>query len=159
MDDQTRNGIIIAAVNAAGPMDDDNTAGWSAKVASLTASIAAMCSPESSLAKVVNGVAASKVFTAVVTDVVKEQSSTRGLVTLKAKPSKFHTDGVEQARTDRTDSSEAARNLARRLRGLIGHKVALWVEVEEINGGAAKVRVIRHVEDLGVATQVEADAA
>jgi hypothetical protein len=33
--------------------------------------------------------------------------------------------------------------------------VTVWVEVEQINGGAGKVRVIRHIEDLGMARDVE----
>ena len=40
--------------------------------------------------------------------------------------------------------------MARRLTMLVGHRVLLWVEVAVMNGGAGKVRVIRHVEDLGV---------
>ncbi len=153
LDEQTRNSIILAAVNAAGPVADTEHGSWNARVAQLAASITAMCKPDSPLAKIVDSVSVSKVFTAIITNVKKEQSSTRGLVTLKAKPSKFHPDGIEQARTDRTDSSESARMLAKRLLSLVGHRVTLWVEVESINGGESKVRVIRHVEDLGVAAE------
>jgi hypothetical protein len=42
----------------------------------------------------------SKVFTAVIAVVVREESSTRGLVTLRTRPKQFHPDGIEQARTD-----------------------------------------------------------
>jgi hypothetical protein len=143
------NQIVLASVSAAGPVGDD-LAAWNESVSDMAARITAMCSPTSSIAKIVAGVANSKVFTATVMEIKKESSSTRGLVTLKTRPSKFHEDGIEQARTERTDSPDGLA-MARRLRGLVGHRVAIWVEVEEINDGANKVRVVRHVEDLGLA--------
>jgi hypothetical protein len=83
-----------------------------------------------------------------VVQVVKERSSTRGLVTLRARPSQFHPDGIEHARTERTDGPEGLP-MARTLRGLTGHRVALWIEEQTTGNGARKVRVIQHVKDLG----------
>jgi hypothetical protein len=130
--------VVLAAVIAAGSDDPE-------KVAEHAARIAAMCTPGSPVARAVEGVRRSKVFTAVVARVEREDSSTRALVTLRTKPSRWHEDGVEQARTERTDSGGLP--LARRLLALTGHRVLLWVEVEDT--GTSKVRVIRHVEDLG----------
>lgn len=143
--------IVLAAINAVGPDRGDPENPWAAQVAQKSAEIAVMAYGDRSAAvKAIDGVVGpnTKVFTATVVDVVKESSSTRGLVTLKTKPSNFHPDGVEQARTERTDDP-SGRAMARALRAVKGHRVAIWIEVEEINGGTGKVRVIRHFEDLG----------
>ena len=100
------------------------------------------------MSRLIDAVHGSKVFTAVITGVAKEHSSTRGLVTLRTRPSQFHPDGVEQARTERTDSPDGLL-MARTLRGLTGHRVALWIEEQTTGDGARKVRIIQHVKDLG----------
>lgn len=141
------NQIVLAAVSAVGPMGDDQN-DWMVSIQDMAARITAMCTPTSSVAKAIQGVANSKVFTGVVLGVSKEESSTRGLVTLQGKPSKFHEDGIETARTERTDTPVGLA-MARRLRRLVGHRIVLWVEVEQIRDGTSKTRVIRHVEDLG----------
>jgi hypothetical protein len=41
--------------------------------------------------------------------------------------------------------------MARTLRGLTGHRVALWIEEQTTGNGARKVRIIQHVKDLGLA--------
>lgn len=142
------NQIVLAAVAAVGSKPEDGEqADWDLEIHEMAARITAMCSPTSSVAKTIQSVAASKVFTGVILSVKREESSTRGLVTIQGKPSKFHEDGVETARTDRTDGASGLA-MARRLRKLVGHRVVLWVEVEQIKDGASTVRVIRHVEDL-----------
>lgn len=167
MDDTTRTSIIIAAVTAAGPvpalLDEDgrpvlNTrnkpvldrAAWSLSVEQLATTITALTAPTSSLSKVVNAVAEAKVFTGTVLGCKKESSSTRGIVTLKTRVSDHHPDGTEVARTERTDNP-AGKAMAQMFRNdLVGHKVVVWVQVEQMAGSTNKVRVIRHVEDLGV---------
>jgi len=67
-------------------------------------------------------------------------------VKLLTKPSKWNDGGKEKVRTERTDNPEGMA-MAKRLTELKGHRVLLWIEVEEYDGG--KVRVVRHVEDLG----------
>ena len=147
MEQSEVNQIILAAVGAVGPVGDDQSE-WMLSVQDMAARIAAMCTPNSTVARAVVGVANSKVFTGVVQGIKKEASSTRGVVTLQGKPSKFHEDGIETARTERTDTA-AGMAMARRIRRLVGHRVVVWVEVEPIRDGASKSRVIRHVEDLG----------
>lgn len=154
MDDALRTSIILAAVNAAGPAGDD-PAEYDERLKEQVARIAAMCSASSPVAKVVEGVAASKVFAATVVGIVKEQSSTRGKVTLKTKPSKWHEDGIEEARTERTDNGGLP--MCRKLRALVGHRVQIWIEVEETDRG--KVRVVRHVEDLGADESLDSEPA
>ena len=158
MDDALRTQIVLAAVSAAGPADPTDTAGWQARVADMAAAITAACQPGSQISKVVEQVAASKTFVATVVKVTKEASSTRGIVTLRTTPNDHHPDGIETARTERTDNP-IGRSMARRLVKLVGHRVLLWVEVEAIANGARKSRVIRHVEDMGLDPAVAAPAA
>lgn len=160
LEDATRVSIILSAISAAGPADSE---GWSAEVNDLAAKITAMTAPDSDLSKVVNGVHNAKVFTGDVIGIRKEASSSRGIVTLKTgttytKPGL--PEGYEEARTDVT-YNPAGKRMANRLRSLIGHKVAVWVEVEEYKkegapGGKGQSRVIRHVEDLGLSTDQDA---
>ena len=156
MEESQRTQVILSAVTATGPRSEgESRAEWVARVASMAAGITAMCSDRSPLAKVVEQVERSKVFQATVLGVTKEQSSTRGIVRLRTSPSQFHPDGVEEARTERTDTPIGLA-MARMIRSeLVGHRVTVWVEVEQINGGAGKVRVIRHIEDLGMARDAE----
>lgn len=149
MDAAIRTQIILASVASTGPVGDDPT-DWQVRVAETAARITAMCSESSPVSVAVEGVERSKVFTAVVEAVRKEQSSTRAVVTLKTRPSQFHPDGLEEARSERTDNPVGLA-MARRLVSLRGHRVALWVEVESTSSGSSKVRVVRHVEDLGPA--------
>ena len=144
-----RTAIITAAVTAAGPVGDDTDDTWTARVGDLAARITVMCQDGSDVAAIVDGIGVAKRFTATVLAVTREQSSTRALVRLRTAPSQFHADGLEDARSERTDRPSGLA-MARRLTMLVGHRVLLWVEVAVMNGGAGKVRVIRHVEDLGV---------
>lgn len=151
MDDATRTTIIIAAAQAAGP--DAGDGNWGIAVSEKAASIAAMVSPHSPVSKLVTDMAEAKAFTATILEVKKEQSSTRALVSLKTRPSEHHPSGVEPARTDRTDNPSGLA-LARKMRELKYHRVMVWIAMEEVSGGSRKVRVLRHVEDLGIDTEV-----
>ena len=170
IDPIVRTQIVLGAVNAAtaklaaltsqaaGDRDAlDRMPDLEALIARSAAEITAAIDPKSAVSRLIDAVHGSKVFTAVITEVVREPSSTRGLVTLRTRPSQFHPDGVEQARTQRTDSPDGLL-MARTLRGLTGHRVALWIEEQTTGNGARKVRVIQHVKDLGRADD-DRDAA
>lgn len=143
-----KHSIITAAVTATGPQGNDPTA-WRTAVHANIASITAMMDEGSDAMKIIDSVANAKVFPASIAGIEKETSSTRGLVTLRTRPSERHPDGVEQARTERTDS-ERGKAMARRLRSLVGHRVLLWVDLQKMSSGNTSVRVIAHVEDLGI---------
>lgn len=149
MEQEKIDQIVLAAVGAAGPVAGDPTS-WLDRVTDLSARIAVLCSDRSRPARKVQSILASKVFTATVVGGKLETSSTRGIVNLKTKETQQHPDGLEQVRTERTDSPDGAAMWSQ-IKGLKGHRVALWVEVQEYNGGAAKVRVVQHFEDLGLA--------
>jgi hypothetical protein len=147
MEQSDKNRIAIAAVTAAGSVGDDRAA-WNDRVLELAAQITAMTSPSSDVMTAIESVSNAKVFTAVLLEIKKEQSSTRGLVTLKTRVSEHAPDGTEQARTERTDTRQGLA-MARRCRALVGHRVAVWVDLQTMKGGSNKVRVIAHIEDLG----------
>lgn len=157
MDDSARSAIITAAVIAAGPDTGDGT--WGATVRDKAATIAAMNTPMSPIGKLVDAMTDddTKVFSGTVLAVKKEESSKRALVTLKTRASTHHPSGVETARTDRTDNP-AGLALARKLRDLKYHRVMVWLQMEQMSGSTNKVRVLIHVEDLGVDPDV-ADVA
>lgn len=152
MDTETRTQIVLAAVAATGPEVEGGD--WSSSVAQMAARITAMCSERSEVARVIDQVADAKVFPGTVLSVVREKSSTRGLVTLRTRPSEHHPDGTEPVRTERTDTTLGLA-MAKRLTALVGHKVMVWVEVEQIPNSTRKSRVVRHVEDLGVDANTE----
>ncbi|MPV51020.1 hypothetical protein GCG21_13595 [Pseudactinotalea sp. HY160] len=145
----TTEDVVLAAVTSIAPKGtDESDADYQTRVKTQAISLRIMTGETSPVSRAVAQIDACKVFTATVVKVVKEKSSTRGKITLKTKPSKWNEDGVEYARTERSDNPDGMA-MAKRLNALKGHRVLLWVEVEEFDGG--KVRVIRHVEDLGEA--------
>jgi len=144
--------IALAAFSAAGPAGDDEIA-WNSRVADLASKIAqGVVSPMSPVRKSIEAITnADKKFVCVIETVQREKSSTRAKVTVKARPSKFSPDGVEYFRTDRTDGDPDALALAKRLSSLKGHKVLVFLSMEETKDGQ-KVRVVKAVADLGEAT-------
>src|SRR5690606_867369 len=123
---------------------------WEARVLENTLDAQSLMSDGSRLYKTVEGI---KVYSAVVDAIQKEKKSTRGLVTLKVKPSTYAKDGIEQVRTERTDRPDGLA-MAKKIKGLIGHKVLIFKEIEVMANGN-KSAVIRHVKDLGEANGTE----
>lgn len=145
--DDVRVPLIAAAAAAAG---DSTSPDWAAKVAENAVSLFTMADPSSTVSKRLDRVASAKKFVATITSVEVEESSTRGVVGLKTKPSDFNPDGVEHARTERTDSPDGAA-IVSKLQGMVGHRVLAYVAIDDIGKGpsARKMRVLVHVEDLG----------
>ena len=144
IDEATRTQVILAAVGSAGPVGDDK-AEWNQRVTDQAVTIAVMLGESSSVTKALEAFErAGKPFPVTILGGRTEHSSTRVIVLFRNK------DGEnEEIRTDRTDGPEGTA-MSNIVRALVGHKVLLWKEVETYNGGQGKVRVIRHVEDLGV---------
>jgi hypothetical protein len=149
LDAKERNDIILGAVAMTGPVGESQSE-WDAKLKSNAKSLALMLNDNSDVARSINMLAECKNFTGTILGVQKEASSTRGFIALKTVESKFSPDGIEVARTERTDSSDEAKAFASRLRTeLTGHRVLVWVEMQETKGGQ-KVRILQHVQDLGL---------
>lgn len=174
MDQNLSTAITAAAVTATGPqtaftqvvtapngetMTVVDPAAWQAAVVGNAIQIAVMASESGAVGRALKQIEESKVFTCTVVSVEKEARSTRGFVIVHTGTERAAKDmrgnplpeGFEVFRTERTDSPIGVA-MARKIRGLIGHRVLVWVEVEPIPGDAEgrKARVVRHVEDLGV---------
>jgi hypothetical protein len=149
LDAKERNDIILGAVAMTGPVGESQ-AEWDAKLKSNAKSLALMLNDNSDVARSIAMLADCKNFTGTILGVQKEASSTRGFIAFKTVESKFSPDGIEVARTERTDSNDEAKAFASRLRKeLIGHRVLVWIEMQETKSGQ-KVRILQHVQDLGL---------
>ncbi|WP_422759091.1 hypothetical protein [Paenarthrobacter sp. C1] len=148
LDTKERNDIILGAVAMTGPVGD-NQAEWAARLKTNAKSLTLMLNDNSDVARSIAMLADCKNFTGTILGVQKEASSTRGFIAFKTAESKFNPDGIETARTERTDSDEEAKAFASRLRNeLTGHRVLVWIEMQETKNGQ-KVRILQHVQDLG----------
>lgn len=157
LDTKERNDIILGAVAMTGPVGDSQ-ADWDAKLKANAKSLALMLNDNSDVARSISMLADCKNFTGTILGIQKEASSTRGFIALKTVESKFSPDGIEVVRTERTDSSEEAKKFASRIRNeLVGHRVLVWVEMQETKAGQ-KVRVLQHVQDLGEDPEFDAEA-
>ena len=161
MDQQTRTAIIAAGFATAGPVDGtdpDARAEHRARAVQAITEITVAATDEKSWAnRAIDQVAGPdvKIFTGTVLKVTREDATTRGIVHLRTRVHReYAPDGVEQVRTERTDDPVGLA-IARKIRSLKGHRVLLWVEIEtftpKTGGPARKSRVVRHVEDLGLA--------
>lgn len=136
-------------------------AAWDQSVKTNARDIMVMTSDRSKITAQLNGLRKAidpssgegKVFTGTVTRVVREASSTRGLVTLFTGTDQAPKDGLaagyENVRTDRTDDLDG-KAMARAAQLLTGHRVTVYIELEPIRGGSQKARVLRHIEDQGL---------
>lgn len=146
--------IILAALNMTGPVpvDEDGNpdkAKWDKSLRENAVDIAVLTSGFSPLSKTLATLESCKKFTGTIEGVLKEAKSTRGFVAFKTKVSQWAKDGYETGRTERTDSGQEAVDLANKLRALRGHRVLVWVDMQQTTEGQ-KVRVVKHVEDLGI---------
>lgn len=154
---ELRTQIILAAVSSVGESNGDSTA-WQAQVRQAVTDITIMVGDRSPMAKLVDNIAAARVFRAVLIDVVKEKTSQRGFVTLRTKPGKYNKDGTEHARTERMDvKGSPGHRMAVALRDLKGHHVTIWIYMETPASGGEPVRMIAAVRDEGEASQEEID--
>jgi hypothetical protein len=153
MNDDTKARLILSALTLVGDKIADETDDkYNERLANTVAKVAGLCAPRSPLAVVVDDVLdpEAKRFVGTITKVVKEASSTRGVVYMDCNPSDRHPDGKETARTDRTDSPNGLR-VAHLAQSLIGHKVLFTVKLEVMPNGD-KVRIVKHLQDVGVAS-------
>jgi hypothetical protein len=123
---------------------------WSARLKRNFLRVRMMMEDNSPLVDSLDVLDRCRIFDANVVSVELEEKSTRGIVTLKSAPSTFHPDGMEQVRTERTDS-EDGKLMAHELYSLIGHRVRVWVEKVTFKNGSntGEVRIVRFVQDLG----------
>lgn len=87
-----------------------------------------------------------------------EESSQRGVLFLKSETAheRWNPKGKEHARTERIDGKGLGLEVLKAAQSLIGHKVALTVEVQVSDSG--KNRVITRISDRGIDENYNADA-
>lgn len=150
-DDQLREArlIVAAAIAAAGPCQ--SSIAWRGRVNSLIAPVAAMFGERSNQVQRALGMLNASVFTAPFVGMEMENSSTRIIVKLEHPIDKDHPDGIEQLRTERTDTP-AGKAMAEKLEHVApGNTLLCWKALEDIRSGpntGRQVRVVYHIEIL-----------
>lgn len=150
--DSLKAQIILAAVGAAGPgAGDDQIVQQVSRITGFLQEGSAALNAFERMAKRAENTTQVKGFQGDVLHVDLENSSNRPVVFLRTAPSEHHPDGIEMVRMDRTDSADggSVKALAKRATGLIGHRVGVSVAIEKANG--KNVRILRSIEDRGVA--------
>ena len=160
MDAATKNQIILAAVGAVGGGDPDSPHSWSEQVRAKSVEIAVLLGEGSRIARAIDQVDESSVFTATIIGVKRDPRNGRGLVKIMPdKPGQYgEEDGSEIVSTEPEYTAEGAATIAL-ARSLRGHRVAIWKQTETFTdkGGKAKRgKVVRHIEDLGEAAPADA---
>lgn len=145
--DDVRVSIVATAAQLAGPPDQP---GWADRVSQNAVSIMTMADPASSVSKRMEAVLGATKFVATLMAVEVEGTSTRGVLTLKSKPTEFNPDGIEHIRTERTDQPDGA-SIVERAKNAIGHRILVYMDYEVFGQGAEarKMRKMIHFEDFG----------
>ncbi|MFE6966804.1 hypothetical protein ACFVAJ_16970 [Agromyces sp. NPDC057679] len=180
LDKSIKDQIVLAALTAAGTAGDDADAHEAAVLAHARAITATLIDDTSKFHTAVDEIDGSSKFVAMINAVRKEASSKRAIVyfenasgpinefrpqftleqvhqihlereALRAEKKKLPDlpDGLEMIRTERTDLADGV-NLARYATGLTGHRVVVFKIMEPTRDPKVKVRVVRHLKDLGV---------
>lgn len=170
MDDAIRAQIIMAAVTSTPPVTEPlkNREGdivateqelWQEQVASRARSISVMVGARSPIGRQLEVMGAAgdpdndsaKIIVGTILRINREESSTRGVVTMKTRVhEEFAPEGLEQVRTERTDTAAGLLMSLRVRNELIGHRVMAYVEMQQIPNTKKKTRVVIHFEDLGL---------
>lgn len=150
LSEDARTAIIAAAATAAAAtiQPGENLAD---KTKEIATDLVTQVHERSPLSRHLDRVSESIPVHGVVESLEREDSSTRGIVTIQGRPSKANESGRESARTERTDGYDGVGlEQVKKLRSLVGHNVRLFIFKEPIGEGR-HIRVVSHVQDLGVA--------
>jgi hypothetical protein len=154
-----RQSIILGAVGMSGEVGDD-AAAFESRVKANAKRLTGMLSEHSPVAKTIDMIEEAKKFPATILYLGKEPKTNRAFVVIKTKPSDDNPDGIETARTEIVDwegKSGEAFTFAKQTRDLTGHRVFVYIELQIAKGTGRKVRILQHVEDLGVDTFITDD--
>lgn len=133
--------LVIAAAQAAGPCPPGEEAAWGRRVHALTVDlhlIAAQARQD------IERLESAKTFVAFLEKTEIEESSRRGLLTLRLASGESETIRTEQQETER------GRNLIERARSLTGRWVLVYRYNERMTGSRVQsVRMLAHLMDMG----------
>src|SRR5699024_9560054 len=103
----TTEDIVLAAIGSIEPKSaEESDRDYQMRVSQQAVALSIMTGDNSPVSKAVERIQNCKVFAATVEGLNKEKSSTRGIVKLLTKPSKWNDGGKEKVRTERTDNPE-----------------------------------------------------
>lgn len=144
--------LIMAAINTVGPKNqiDPSKGTYEQQVSRAAEDIIIMSNPQGRIAQGLEEFKTIKPFTAVVSAVGVENTSTRGFIGLASKADGKN-DGVDTIRTNRTDSDPSAMMMVNELANLLGHRILVYKRMETTKDGTTKVRILHRFEDLGKA--------
>jgi len=154
LNNEQKREIILAAYNSAGHGADDQAV--AAQVGRILGSFEegspAMRAFERAEKRAAQTTGIAN-FRAVPIYVDLESTSQRYVIFIVTEPSKNAPEGIEVIRTQRLDSADGqgARDIANQVLGLLGHTVLVTKAIEASADGQSKVRVIRGLEDQGIA--------
>lgn len=168
--------LVSAAAVTVGPMGDRSPEEWQADILDASLALYAMASNNGSVGKYLEAIARvedhvandrkklGKIFVATVRGGKVENpqhGGGRGLIILTSYNDRERKWKDEPVRTDWLGNADGiGRRLFQLARGLKGHRVRVWVEFEEKNDGSGQsVRMVRHLEDLGVDDEFDENAA
>jgi hypothetical protein len=134
--------LVIAAAQAAGPCVPGQESSWGRRVHALTVDLHLIAQQAR---QDIERLDAAKTFVAFLEKVEIEESSRRGLLTLR-----LPSGESEPIRTEQKDS-ERGRSLIERARSLEGRWVLVYRYNERMTGGTRhqSVRMLAHLMDLG----------
>lgn len=149
-----RQSIILGAVGMSGEVGDDASA-FESRVMANAKRLTGMLSEHSPVAKTIDMIEEAKKFPATILYLGKEPKTNRAFVVFKTKPSDDNPEGIETARTEIVDWETKKGQpfaFAKQTRDLTGHRVFVYIELQVAKGTGRKVRILQHIEDLGVDT-------
>jgi hypothetical protein len=139
--DSSHYSLVIAAAQAAGPCPPGEEAGWGRRVHGLTVDLYLIAQQAR---QDIERLESARTFVAFLEQVEIEESSRRGLVTLRLPSGETEPIRTEQADTDR------GRALIERARSLAGRWVLVYRYNERKTGQRNQsVRMLAHLMDLG----------
>lgn len=158
--------VDTAAYTAA--LDDyaSETVLYDQRLKSAARNIKVMTGPDSLISKQLAGMDKAldqntkegKIFTGTIVrvqraeDINPSDKSKRVSVTLYTgteRPTPGLAAGCEKVTTERTDNPDG-RSMARDAQLAIGHRVKVFIEMEQTNNPERKSRLLRHIQDLGI---------
>lgn len=156
--EEAAHAVVLAAVNAAGPVGS-NQAAWRARIRDdLVPMIAAMVRPGSPLLQRAEHVMDAAVFGGELVGMELESSSTRVIVKFRSETTSktdADGDGTETIRTYRTDSAQGKAQYRRLQEAGIGAKLLIYKFMEDTGNAGREVRVLAHFEVLSTGTRSE----
>lgn len=146
--DEQVSQVVALAVGAAGEAGSDMAA-WRERVLNLVQQIGLMVQPSSAAGQLAAlALGAKPIYDVEYLGYDYEESSTRCVMKIKTRPSKWYKDGIEPLRTQRTTSALGRRQKAQLDAIPVGSRVLVFKGDERIDDDGTTVRVLVDIQVL-----------